>query len=62
MPTLSDLPIRIRAKIQPNADNGCWEWIGWLDRYGYGRSGKKFKHCLICYNDWRRKWRARQRQ
>lgn len=48
MISLLELPERIRSKIQPEANTGCWIWIGSLDRKGYGTvfSGQKGKTSL----------------
>ena len=44
------LPAKINSKISMN-DNGCWEWLGSINKRGYGQcyfSGKKYMaHRLI---------------
>lgn len=35
---LTDLPLRIQAKITPNGVTGCWEWTGCRTSTGYGRA------------------------
>lgn len=29
--------IRFKEKVEINPDTGCWEWIGYTDKGGYGR-------------------------
>jgi len=29
--------LRFISKVKLNKDDGCWEWMGWRDRGGYGR-------------------------
>ena len=38
----SDVPARDRllAKLVPH-ENGCWHWVGFIDKSGYGRLGYK---------------------
>jgi hypothetical protein len=47
-------PERPRAKKQPdstcwqvNCETGCWEWQRAIDRYGYGRFGKRLAHRVV---------------
>jgi hypothetical protein len=32
---LSELPLRIQRKVR--VVDGCWQWIGYIDRHGYGK-------------------------
>ncbi len=37
VPMLTEMPPRFRAMVAIDAITGCWNWIGRLDRDGYGR-------------------------
>src|SRR5262245_8603979 len=36
---LTPLEKRFWAKIMPEPMSGCWLWLGWVDRKGYGSIG-----------------------
>src|SRR6266481_1083003 len=40
---VSDLPDTLRPYILPQTD-GCWRWVGKVDRNGYGRSKSGWAH------------------
>jgi len=43
---LCDLPERIRDKVMPEPNSGCWLWIGTL-KNGYGLLGHEYAHRLV---------------